>query len=393
MADDDAVTEEEREELIGSLPSLLSAPPADELHGVIVAGGRTFEILAAGWRRALGADALEQRDEPETSTPRGRLSLLMLLASQAQAVQILVGRGERPHASAAPQPDPADGITARQRGALKACCATLRLHPPDSAESPAKTLVRLRIAAEKLQPPRVSEPNPNILTSTLPTPGIPPTATTAGEVSKQSPGGALLQAPPTVQQRQLLERVCEGLREDYATRRALLIKRLDVLIASFAWCERAKPRREEMLSAVAQARGALPSPPAVSVEDALAARADLLGLQCASSLVGGGDSSVKKVRIGRVPDRGGRANESYFQRESFGQQQQIKQADEARRAGAAGGGKGGGKGGGGKGGGSGGGSGGGKGGGKGGRGGGRVSASWGQEGQSRSGGWKRGAGS
>ena len=146
--DEEEVVLEESEELRASLPSLLGAPQADELHAIIVDGGAPFTKLAAQWRNALGPDVLHLSDEPSLDTARGRSSLLMLLSSQAQAVSILRGRAGQPTAQQQPTVPPqavSDGALLRQRGALKACCAALRVAPPADAESPIATLQRLRL--------------------------------------------------------------------------------------------------------------------------------------------------------------------------------------------------------------------------------------------------------
>ena len=73
----------------------------------------------------------------------------------------------------------------------------------------------------------------------------------------------------------------------------------------------------------------------------------------------GAAASIKKVRIGNMPDRGGRASESFFARESFVAQELVrsgkggaasgKGGGKSGKGGSSGGSKGGGKGGGGKG--------------------------------------------
>ena len=89
-------------------------------------------------------------------------------------------------------------------------------------------------------------------------------------------------------------------------RREMLLKRLDVLADSFSWSERAKEQRGEMEAALAARRASLPPPSTIEPRDAFGATADLLELQRAAALSEG--ASVKKVRIGKVPDRGGRAD-------------------------------------------------------------------------------------
>eukprot|EP00966_Prymnesium_polylepis_P037135 861975-Prymnesium_polylepis.1 len=83
--DDTSVVVEESEELLAATPSLLSAPAAEALHTILVNGGQRFDQLAGSWRTALGDAAFDAPDEPPTQSPRDRLALLQMLASQAQA--------------------------------------------------------------------------------------------------------------------------------------------------------------------------------------------------------------------------------------------------------------------------------------------------------------------
>ena len=124
----------------------------------------------------------------------------------------------------------------------------------------------------------------------------------------------------------------------------MLLKRLEVLIATFGWSERAAARKDEMHAAVRRIVDSLPPPAAFTAADAFLADAALLELQRAAPLAEA-DASVKKVRIGAVPDRGGRAGDTYYSTETFVVQEYSRHS--GGKGGKGGGGKGGGGGGGG----------------------------------------------
>ena len=157
------------------------------------------------------------------------------------------------------------------------------------------TLARLRAAAESL-----GAAESNATANVCPAEVATAQPTNTSEVLVSAASAAALSA----EERAVLAQVADGLQRDYATRREMLLKRLDVLIQTFGWSERAKARADEMAAAVARARAALPPPLVISFESALRADRSLLELQRAPSLSCA--DSVKKVRIGNVPDRGGR---------------------------------------------------------------------------------------
>ena len=121
-----------------------------------------------------------------------------------------------------------------------------------------------------------------------------------------------------------------------------------------------------MLAHVATLMASLPDATSFTPADAFAADASLLELQRAVPL-GTSDAPIKKVRMGAVPDRGGRPQDAFYGRQTFVEQAREREAHASGKGGGGGKGGAGGKGGRGKGGGGGGG--GGKGGGGGGRGG------------------------
>jgi len=125
-----------------------------------------------------------------------------------------------------------------------------------------------------------------------------------------------------------------ALRDTYAVRRAMLLQRLDVTIQSFLWSRKAEGREAEITSAISSKRKSLiPAPARIIPIDAFEAPVFLAQWLCqrvtgdaSSSSSGGGRGGVakgdaafsfgvqkrnalKSVRIGAVPDRGGRVDE------------------------------------------------------------------------------------
>ncbi|XP_019953651.2 protein FAM98B [Paralichthys olivaceus] len=98
---------------------------------------------------------------------------------------------------------------------------------------------------------------------------------------------------------------------EYECRRRMLIKRLDVTIQSFGWSDRAKVKVDNMARAYQPKRHSLRPQSDVDMSKLLAAREDICNVVKTSS----GSSrdkttcAVNKVRMGRVPDRGGRPSE------------------------------------------------------------------------------------
>ena len=244
--------------------SLRRACESDEL------AQRLISALPSGDRTALlgfGVDA---------ARPRQRSLLGELLAS-CRRVPPLRRRADA-DASARARP-------ARLRGArpLSARCAP----GPSRKAAPADTLRRLRRRRGRCRarrrrprpPPRRRRRRP------------PPTAGGTPLIAADALGAARLEA---------LDRVNQALRE-VRVRREMLLKQLDVLADSFSWSERAE-QRGETEAALAARRAALPPPSTIEPRDALAPPPTCSS--CARALSEG--ASVKKVRIGKVPDRGGR---------------------------------------------------------------------------------------
>ena len=122
-------------------------------------------------------------------------------------------------------------------------------------------------------------------------------------------GVALLSSPGlSSEQWSALEDIAEALTADYGLRRALLLTRLDATIQSFSWSERMAGREGEIGELYRAKRAALLASPAVGLHDLLAAREDLAVVEavCSSQARLNTRTSLNKVLIGPVPDRGGR---------------------------------------------------------------------------------------
>lgn len=165
----------------------------------------------------------------------------------------------------------------------------------------------------------------------LPAPLLPPSGATAPVLAMLTPLNQLL-------------------REDYATRRAMLLKRLDVTVQSFLWSARAQGREADILASVGARRRALaPLPALIRPEDAFQAGPELAAVLSERitdpSTKGLRFSSVKAVRIGAVPDRGGRVHEMRPSARDLMPEWKARMMDRDHGAGGAGGHRGGGGGG------------------------------------------------
>ena len=132
----------------------------------------------------------------------------------------------------------------------------------------------------------------------------------------------------------MLSNVAKALSQEYATRRAMLLKRLDVLVSTFGWSQRAAERKDEMLQRVQSILANAPPLADFTAADAFAADDTLLELQRAMPLQAGG---LKRVTIGSVPDRGGRANESFYYTESYVDQERVRSGGGGKGGGGKGG--------------------------------------------------------
>jgi len=108
-----------------------------------------------------------------------------------------------------------------------------------------------------------------------------------------------------------INQIIELLNEELHIRRAMLLTRLDVTVQSFKWPDRLKNKRQELEDIYQTKLNLINKLPDCSTFDFLCAREDLAIVEKTSSTlaVQNTNSSVNKVLIGRVPDRGGRPNE------------------------------------------------------------------------------------
>ena len=107
-----------------------------------------------------------------------------------------------------------------------------------------------------------------------------------------------------------LFQIAQQLEAEYALRRTMLITRLSATLQSFAWSDKLG---QSMPNPVAESlsTSSFNKFSNIAVADVLAARKDLLLISKISSQPPESRSSksMTKVKVGRVPDRGGRANE------------------------------------------------------------------------------------
>uniref|UniRef100_A0A8C4NDD1 Family with sequence similarity 98 member A n=1 Tax=Eptatretus burgeri TaxID=7764 RepID=A0A8C4NDD1_EPTBU len=108
-----------------------------------------------------------------------------------------------------------------------------------------------------------------------------------------------------------LQAINNTLTNEYEVRRKMLLKRLDVTVQSFGWSDKAKANIEAMGKVYYPKRRMLQNVPTITLAHLLAARDDLSRLYKTSSgsLREKTSCAINKVRMGRVPDRGGRPNE------------------------------------------------------------------------------------
>ncbi|CAH0393310.1 unnamed protein product [Bemisia tabaci] len=108
-----------------------------------------------------------------------------------------------------------------------------------------------------------------------------------------------------------LAKIQTELHTDYTIRREMLLKRLDVTVLSFEWSDKLKSKAQVITQSYTPKRQALTLEPNISIADVLAARDDLTIIEKTSSasVRRNTQSSINKVVIGQVPDRGGRPHE------------------------------------------------------------------------------------
>ncbi|EGD81383.1 hypothetical protein PTSG_02102 [Salpingoeca rosetta] len=109
-----------------------------------------------------------------------------------------------------------------------------------------------------------------------------------------------------------LEDINAQLSEEYAVRRQMLLKRIDVTIQSFKWSDRVKKSLDELERSTQPLRHTMTTASDVDVHDVLFASRDLLNISKTSGAAVRHATAKSKIRgifIGDVPDRGGRPTE------------------------------------------------------------------------------------
>ncbi|XP_039992580.1 protein FAM98B [Xiphias gladius] len=131
------------------------------------------------------------------------------------------------------------------------------------------------------------------------------------DLPSASIGSPVLKNSLSSEQWEKLHSINTVLSSEYECRRRMLIKRLDVTVQSFGWSDRAKVKVDSMARAYQPKRHSLRPQSTVDMAKLLAAREDICNVVKTSS----GSSrektacAVNKIRMGRVPDRGGRPSE------------------------------------------------------------------------------------
>lgn len=318
------------------LPPQLAA--CDDLPLLAESGGASFEAVLQSWASALGRDPIPRA----LDTVAERVEAVLDLVGEAQAQRILAGR-------AMPASAADTGAVARQRGALAACCAALRV-PRHDSEAATQTVARLRAAAEA-NAAAASAGSASSAAAAPPTaPTVPPAASAiAPEAGTSTPSATapLLAGPPLgPDELATASRVADALAADYATRRSILLSRLDVLLAAFEQSSRVTEQIPEMRKAAQALKARLPPAAHFTPADAFAADASLLELQRAVPLATG--AAVQRVLIGSVPDRGGRTASdggdahAAMRRETYVQQERMREGTKGPKGAKGGGGGGGG---------------------------------------------------
>ncbi|XP_025205668.1 protein FAM98A [Melanaphis sacchari] len=103
----------------------------------------------------------------------------------------------------------------------------------------------------------------------------------------------------------------ELLNEEFNVRSKMSLTRLDVTVQSFKWPDRLKNKKQKLDEIYQTKLNIINKLPNFCISDFLSARNDLAIVEKTSStlVVQNTNSSVNKVMIGQVPDRGGRPNE------------------------------------------------------------------------------------
>lgn len=129
-----------------------------------------------------------------------------------------------------------------------------------------------------------------------------------------------------------INNIIELLNEEFSIRRSMLLTRLDVTVQSFKWPDRLKNKNHKLEEIYQTKLNLINKLPNFSTSDFLSAREDLAIVEKTSSTlaVQNTNSSVNKVMIGQVPDRGGRPNEQQAPPPEMPSWQQRTQAQGGR---------------------------------------------------------------
>ncbi|KAM3606659.1 uncharacterized protein V6R79_020767 [Siganus canaliculatus] len=129
-----------------------------------------------------------------------------------------------------------------------------------------------------------------------------------GRVPSHHVGEPLMKKPLGPVHLEKIEAINQALVNEYAVRRKMLLKRLDVTVQSFGWSPRAKNCAEKLAKVYQPLRSALSNQSQISVSHLLAVRQDFSKILRTSSgkIREKTACAINKVLMGRVPDRGGR---------------------------------------------------------------------------------------
>ncbi|XP_063995651.1 protein FAM98A [Diachasmimorpha longicaudata] len=161
-------------------------------------------------------------------------------------------------------------------------------------------------------------------------------------------GKPLIMGELSNEQWEKIDQLQQEMMEEFTIRREMLLKRLDVTVQSFLWSDRIKVKEHELTNCYHSKRDKMSSRPSVTISQLLAARDDLAIIEKTSSAAvrKNTQSSVTKVIIGAVPDRGGRPSEQAPPPPEMPswQKNRVPDAPRGGRGGGWGGGRGGGRG-------------------------------------------------
>ncbi|XP_065837410.1 protein FAM98B-like [Oscarella lobularis] len=158
-----------------------------------------------------------------------------------------------------------------------------------------------------LSPPPASVPMPTIF-STLET----KIKKLLEDLPRDHISPPLIVSPLQRHQLEALNEMNKKMEDEYYIRRQMLLKRADVTIQSLKWSDKTKGKEEALEDVFKNQRLPLKDRSHVSLAQVLAARQDLLNVVKTSNdaVRSHTQTPINKVLIGRVPDRGGRPNET-----------------------------------------------------------------------------------